>query len=336
MGARNPLRLSLLLAIYVYISVPSLQAQSPSTVKGCSQYSPSKDDIKEMLGEKIYPKAIIDDVTFDGPIQLPTATLEKLVTSLKQKQFDGDSKWLEDEIEEFSIRGAWQDQGYFKVEVSAKAVLLGGDASYQHFAVTVHVDEGLQYRVGSIRFRAAQDFDFDTTESASGITLRKRKQHDEDDPASPDSTALPIFPVEELRKLIPLQEGDILSAEKIREGLEAMKKLYGKHGYIDFTPVPFTDVDDEHQLVSLRIDLDEQLQYRIGKIELLGLDANTENALIWKIKSGDAFDYDLFQAFFEDNQSVLPTGASYVNSELRRNKRTGIVDIKLAIRPCPL
>jgi outer membrane protein assembly factor BamA len=337
MSARNPLLLRILLlpTIYAFACAPSLQAQLPSTPDSCSQFSPSKDDIKEKLRQRVYPKAIIDDVSFEGSIHLPAATLEELVISLKEREVDSGSKWLEEIIEEMSVRGAWQDQGYFKVEISAKALPLGGDANYQHFSVTFHVDEGLQYRVGSIRFRDTHDFDFETKESAPSISLRKQRQLVWNEANSPDSPTLPIFPVEDLRKLIPLEKGDILSVEKVREGLEALRKLYGKHGYIDFTATPFTDVDDEHQLVSLRFELDEQMQYRIGKIEVIGLDANTENALIWKIKPGDIFNTDLFEAFFKDNQSILPAGASDQNSVVRRNTKDGIADIKFVFYPCP-
>jgi outer membrane protein assembly factor BamA len=47
-----------------------------------------------------------------------------------------------------------------------------------------------------------------------------------------------------LRKLVPLEEGDIFNVTKIRESLDAMKKLYSSFEYINFAATPITDVDD--------------------------------------------------------------------------------------------
>jgi outer membrane protein assembly factor BamA len=312
-----------------------LYAQTQSGSGGCPSSSKVSDD--ESVDE-VGPKVVVDELTFDGPIHLTYSDLEPAIERLNQIGRSPNSDWL-DEFLETSIRSAWQDRGYFKVLVDGRAEPRGGDAAHQHFSVTLHVDEGLQYRLGSLLFRAvAADTpknsqnvqDFGPTDSGDKPTLRKRREKDD-----PEPYQLPVFPVEELRSLIPLQEGDLVSAEKIRQGLDGMRKLYGAHGYIDFTPTPETEVDEERQIISIRFVLDEQPQYRIGKIELVGLSSNAENALIWKVKPGDVFNYDLFKLFFVDNQAVLPEGSSESNSELRRNVRDGVVDIKMKFRRCP-
>jgi hypothetical protein len=93
------------------------------------------DEFMEMTARKVFPKVVIYSVTFDGPTHLPAAILKGLVTSLTHREFDGDPKWLEG-IEELPLRETWQDQGYFQAEVSARAALLRGDATCQHFSVT--------------------------------------------------------------------------------------------------------------------------------------------------------------------------------------------------------
>lgn len=174
----------LLPSICVWLCSASARAQlSPNPGRGCPS-GVTCEDFKEMIGKRIFPKIVIDHVTFDGPIHLPGAALEELLTSLKQREFDAGTKWLE-EIEEVPIRSTWQDQGYFKVEVSGRAIPLGGDTKSQHFSVICHLDEGNQYLLEAISFRTS-------------------------DP----SVAL-IFSPEELRKLIPLQAGDTLNVRKI-------------------------------------------------------------------------------------------------------------------------
>jgi len=96
------------------------------------------------------------------------------------------------------------------------------------------------------------------------------------------------------------------------------------------------EFDDDHQIVSIRFDLDEGMQYRIRTIGVFGLDADSEKALIWKMQPGDVFDEELFETFFKDNQALLPAGASpATNSELRRNTKDGTIDLEFRFWPCP-
>jgi len=86
--------------------------------------------------------------------------------------------------------------------------------------------------------------------------------------------------------------------------------------------------------------LDEQLQYHIHNIAIEGLDPKTQSTLIWKIHPGDVFTGDIFnnellEQFFEDNKSLLPEGSSIRNAELRRNPKYGFVDITLRFPRSP-
>lgn len=133
-----------------------------------------------------------------------------------------------------------------------------------------------------------------------------------------------------------MQEGDILDAHKFRQGLVALHDLYADNGYIDIIAMPITDSDDEHQLISLQVELYEQKQYRVGKLDISGLDAKAKNSLIWKLKPGDIFNFQLFEAFFKDNESLLPAGTSMSNSsQIVRNIKDGTVDINFKFSPCP-
>jgi outer membrane protein assembly factor BamA len=308
-------------------------AQSSSKLESCCPPTASCENPNEINGGRASARIVIDDVIFDGPVQLATTNLEPLMT-LKQKEYDDDSKWLDD-IED-TTRSVWGDQGYFKARVSAKAVPLGSDGSRKRYSVVIHVDEGLQYRLGSIQFSATMDSDYDIHENASGMRLIQEKSSAFDDLGPGDPARRPIFPREELRSLFPLQEGDILDAHKVRQGLVALRDLYADNGYIDIMAMPMTGSDDEHQLISLQVQLYEQRQYRVGKLAISGLDAITKNALIWKLKSGDIFNSQLFTAFFKDNESLLPAGTSPSNSsQIVRNMKDGTIDIYFKFSSCP-
>jgi outer membrane protein insertion porin family len=58
--------------------------------------------------------------------------------------------------------------------------------------------------------------------------------------------------------------------EMMRKGLKNLRDAYGEHGYINFTPVPNTEIDEEHKLITVTFDLDEGAQYSVRRIEFKG------------------------------------------------------------------
>jgi outer membrane protein insertion porin family len=183
---------------------------------------------------------------------------------------------------------------------------VSADSTYEHVSVTIHVEPGLQYRLGDVRFRNDRD------------------EH--------DNLALPR---EELRKLIPLQEGDLFSTEKIRQSLDAMKKFYGSYGYINFVATPVTEVDDATQRISLLMELDEGKQFRVGKVEIFGLEAGKAAMLTSALQTGDVFNRRLVDDFVEANMSALPEGASRRVLGMQGDEKEGTVDIVVDFRARP-
>ena len=248
---------------------------------------------------------VIEDVQFDGPIHLREFVRKQLVARLKATRFDADSPWM-DEVQDAWIRGSWQNQGFFKVKPTARAqIIIASGSTVQHVLLTVHVDEGLQYRLGSVRFRSA-------------------------DPTDPV-----IFSEEELRALLRMREGDILDVEKIREALQSMNRLYGSRGYIDFVVTPLTDIDDDRGRISLIMEMDQQKQFRVGKIEIFGSNPAIEPLLRSKLHTGDAFNSQLIRNFLAENKSSLPPDVSMDDVDLHRNVRNGIVDLRFNFQTCP-
>lgn len=247
---------------------------------------------------------VIDDVKFDGPTRMPDALREPVVAELKLRTFKSDSDWLE-EIQSVSILGTWQDLGFFKVLPTARAQTASTDRTVRHVLLTVHVDEGLQYKLGDVQFRSS-------------------------DPAVPL-----VFSSEELRKLIQMREGDLFSVAKIREALDGMKEFYGSHGYIDFVVSAITYIDNERGRVSLMMELDQQKQFRLGKIEVFGLDPRAENLLSSTLKLGDTVNIQLIRNFRTDNKSSLPADVSLEDTEFQRNVRAGTVDLRFNFQACP-
>lgn len=283
-------------------AVGNARAQLPDVPERCtrqaSQQSAQVDDTP-------YRKAIVDRIDFDEPIHLSDADIRQVIDNLNQAEVRADSPGWIDELREVGLHEVWQDGGYFEAKANVTARSVDANASEEHFVVTAHVDEGLQYHLGDIRFEG-------------------------------DSTV----PETEVREAIPLREGELFSVSKVREGIQSLTKLFGSHGYIDFTVVPRTEVDQNLQRISLVMHLDTQKQFRVGKIDVVGLDPTLEAQVRSIVRPGEIFNPATLDEFFKDRKAVLlsglyPTDAYISPYTAKRNVRTGIVDLTFDFRSCP-
>jgi len=303
MARRATLPVGLLAVICSLIYSAPGGAQSPPAPKRCSVAADADDNAphgKRISAAEVdapHRKVIIERIQFDGPIHLADTDIAQVIAETNQHDLDADgSGWVE-ELAEIGLRGAWQDHGYFRVKVTAEAQSLGGDSSEEHFLVKAHIDEGLQYHLGDLRFANAW----------SGDVMS--------------------FSESELRNAFPLREGELFNVALIRKGIEELTKLYNSQGYIDFTAVPDTDVDDQLQRISLAMGLDQQKQFRIRTVDAVGLKPGLEAILKSKLKPGEIFNPEVIEDFFEENKSILPADTSRDNFQVRRDVRVGTVDL---------
>jgi hypothetical protein len=310
MGPRRVLPFLVCTVAGTLCCVAATSAQLPERVERCLPYPTYAQEVDSMSSRATLVKAstkrvvVIDSVDFDGPISLPEQARLKLVDDLKKLEFDADSKWL-DEVAEVSLRGTWQDLGYFKVVAEATAKDTGGDALHEHVALTAHVDEGLQYFQGKLEILS-------------------------EDPAVPL-----VFKQEVLRNIYPLREGDLFDVDKIREALHVYMRLYAAHGYIDFSAIPEFEVNNETRRIALTIGMDQQKAFYIDKVEVSGLDPRTEGTLRSMIKPGDLFNDDVVREFLEENKSLLPADASLDDLKIEKNVKEGTASLRFDFFTCP-
>ena len=331
--------------IYALACSPLTRAQSPQKSARCSLSSVAGDDNSER--KEVLPKVIVDSLVFDGPASLPTSIREQLVTDLNEKtSLSADTHWLE-WWNDVVIRDAWMNEGFFKMTSRAEATIVSSDATEQHVSVTVHVDEGMQYRLKDIRFAkkpvpaAAESIQPDSDETSDSVQPNideaedsqttvlppppKLDFHEFDDKEHLDADL--IFPPEELRKRFPLNEGDVLDASKIKQGLDALDHLYGSRGYLDFAAKPETITNDKSAIISLVLVLDEGKQFRVGKVETYNLDPEREAKLKSRIQPGDIVNHDLLWDFFRENHTFI--------SALQQNEDNGTIDLQFGFPTCP-
>lgn len=243
-------------------------------------------------------KFVVERISFDRPVHLSDSDIQQVIEKVNESG-RASSDGIGDLVE-IELRSAWQNRGYFRITLGdAHAQSLGGDSGHERFLVTVHViNEGPEFHLGDIQFTG--------------------------------STAIPEA---ELRQTFPPGEGEVFDAERVREGITALTKLYDSHGYIDFTATPETQVDDSLQRIVLVIHLDAQQQFRIGSVDIHGLDPNLEARFRLVAVPGETFDFESIEGFFNENGALLPPRAPE-HLKVRRDQRPGIVNLTFDPRSC--
>lgn len=170
-------------------------AQSPPTNQSCYPPPASSEKLQRNAdgkeqnkdqnsdgGSSIHRKVIVDRIDFDHPVHLSDSDVEQIIRTTNEMELDADADsrpWV-DELTEVGLRNVWQDQGYFKILLTAQARPIGGDSEHERFVVAVHVEnEGPQFHLGEIRFTGDKG-----------------------------------LPEAKLRQVIPLREGEIFSVAK--------------------------------------------------------------------------------------------------------------------------
>ncbi len=212
------------------------------------------------------------------------------------------------------VRDAFQRQGYFKAVVQdPKTKIRDVGSPGFHIPLIMHgpgkvvditipVEEGDRYRLKEIKFTGNK-----------AIT----------------NTAL-------LRRLIPMKDGEIFNIEMVRKGLKNLRDAYGELGYINFTPVPDTQFDDEKKLISLTIDLDEGKPFYVRRIEFKG-NSTTRDKVIRRelaVEEGQVYNSRLWElSILRLNQlGYFDTLKPEQDSEVKQNNQEGTVDITLKVK----
>jgi outer membrane protein insertion porin family len=139
-----------------------------------------------------------------------------------------------------------------------------------------------------------------------------------------------------LRKQFRIKDGEIFNADLVRKGLEDLRKVYGSLGYINFTAVPDTTVDEEHKLITLKIDIEEGKQFYVRRIEFQG-NTTTRDKVIRRelaIEEGNLYNSHLWElSLLRLNQlSYFEPLKPEQASEVRQNVAENSVDITLKLK----
>jgi outer membrane protein insertion porin family len=269
------------------------------------------------------PKVKVGRIRFEGNRKLKNRELRYAMKNLRpigiphsiflenifSKTYDA-SKLNEDAER---VRMAYQQKGYFKAIVEDPKTKLRDTHSIIHIPliqkgrgkvvdITMPIVEGDRYRLGTITFEHNK-------------AVRNEKA---------------------LRGLFPMKDGDIFNTDNVRKGLENLRKAYGELGYINFTSVPDTRIDEDKKIINLVIDVDEGKPFYVRRIEFQG-NTTTRDKVIRRelaIEEGQVYNTRLWElSLLRLNQldyfeALKPDEAT----ERKLDEAAGTVDLTLKVK----
>lgn len=224
---------------------------------------------------------------------------QQIVNSLVGFCFRSD---YEGEVAE-RVRDGFQRRGFFTAQVvDLQMEPLDRSADPPTVSVIARIQEGARYRLREIKFKG--------------------------------NKAISDTPL--LREQIPMQDGGIFDIGQVRDGLKNLRDLYGEFGYINFTPVPDAQLDEQKKLISLTVELDEGPQFVVKSFAISGVDRQREAALraAWPLylRPGRIYNKKLVDSFFTKTRDLLPPGATPAqNVMVKQDSREHTVDIILVL-----
>ena len=245
------------------------------------------------------PEITIAELMFEGDLRMPVSNQNEIATSFEQRTYRGKRDGLISEVTD-RVKKAWQTQGYGKAQVRADAQVLTSSPVSEQIRVTVHVEEGQQYRLKEIGFK-----------NYRAITNQ-----------------------EAFRSLFPINDGDVFDSSAIVKGQDNLIFTYGQYGYINSTTVARTEYDEEGRTVSVLIHIDEGKQFFVSAISVRGVgDDLLKDSLL---QPGDVYNQRLANLFIQEHTPSSQADESPQSRiHLQRNERLSTVAITYDLRDCP-
>ncbi|MFZ0563553.1 MAG: POTRA domain-containing protein [Terriglobales bacterium] len=138
----------------------------------------------------------------------------------------------------------------------------------------------------------------------------------------------------EIAPLIHLPTGEPVDAVRLVRDLENVSKLYRSHGYMTLQIKPEAQFDDDKSTVNYDLNIVEGDLYKMGELEILGLDTQTTAQMraAWALREGQPYNADYPNKFRTDTGKLLPRGVQWtitVHESLEKDKT---VDVEIRFK----
>jgi outer membrane protein assembly factor BamA len=140
-----------------------------------------------------------------------------------------------------------------------------------------------------------------------------------------------VIPTDQLAPLIHLAAGQPADTVRLDSDLVEARKLYRVRGYMMARIAPSAQMDDAKGTVHFDLNVSEGDQFKMGEIDVVGLDSKTKVRLedAWGLKEGDPYRGDYAKKFLEGANHLLPDSQMAVDIQEIVNERDKTVDVTL-------
>jgi len=242
----------------------------------------------------------IRKIEFTGVQKVDPALLQEAARPVMDKDFD--AAFFKD-FSEGGVGRVYRQRGYLRAGFGDPIPqLLKGDEPPNSVSVTVAVTEGEQYRLKEIIWSG---------ESA--------------------------IPYAELAKTMHVAPGSPVDALQLEQDVLALPWLFRPKGYLDADAEWKPILDDATHTASYQIRIIQGDLYRLGKLEIAGLDEAHVRSLerLCRLRPGDPYDSTYWSKFLQESARHLPPSASGwkagIQSTAHKDAKT--VDVKLTFLP---
>jgi len=144
-----------------------------------------------------------------------------------------------------------------------------------------------------------------------------------------------VFPQEKLHEFIHQKLDQPANAVQLEDDLGAIKKLYGTRGYMMAAIDAKPEMDDTQSTVKYLLQIHEGDVFKMGDLDIRGLDSRSATRLIeaWKLRSGDPYDSSYYQRFLKDTEKLWPEGPWKVTFHETPDEKDKTVDVMLRFDP---
>lgn len=164
------------------------------------------------------------------------------------------------------------NRGYLRMQVGEPEAKVVGEPQQGIVAVTVPVTEGAQYRWHDIEW--------------SGNSA---------------------IPTADLKKLVPVHTGAVVDHGAFDLGMDAVHKVYTSKGYLGIKLQRTPSFNDQDHTVTYAINIAEGDQFRMGTLQITGMDPTVAAELQkkWKMQPGEPYNEGYLSSFLHDNSALI-------------------------------
>jgi outer membrane protein assembly factor BamA len=258
---------------------------------------PSQDNPVEAFVFSVSgPHITIRNVEFSGagPAELPLLT-----AAAKTLQGAEYMRPAVRALEDKAFLPIYREHGYLKAVLGDPApTVIQNDPHETLVDVKVPVDPGRQYKIATIEISGNK-----------------------------------AFPADTLRATFRFQAGQVANAVELEKGLDSIRQLYGTQGYMGASIKAEPRMDDPQSTVTYVVPIVEGDVYKMGELEIRGLDSRTTALLQnnWTLRGGDIYDSSYVVKFVEQAYKAIGDWHVSVHESVDPHDKT--VDVTVRFDP---